>query len=136
LGRAQRDPAHFLVDVTAQSNATRLAPDAKRQRRIAGAPPDLMRLMYTSGNHRSAEGCDADLRNIHWKSWIMCWRSASAAIRELLVAGPLYHVGALDLPGIACCGRAESSAFQRDSIRRSACGDRSDRLMGLGLRRQ
>ncbi|WP_407151341.1 AMP-binding protein [Bradyrhizobium sp. ORS 86] len=93
--------AIVLLDEVAQSSITSLAPD------IAPAPMhvrqscDLMRLMYTSGTTDRPKGVMLTYENIYWKSADQTLVLGLNADTRLLVVGPLYHVGALDLPGIA-----------------------------------
>jgi fatty-acyl-CoA synthase len=65
------------------------------------APSDLMRLMYTSGTTDRPKGVMLSYDNFYWKSADQTIALGLGADTRLLVVGPLYHVGALDLPGIA-----------------------------------
>jgi fatty-acyl-CoA synthase len=103
-----------LVDVTAQANATRLAPDAKPVTAHLRHPSDLMRLMYTSGTTDRPKGVMLTYQNIYWKSADHVLALGLSRDTRLLVAGPLYHVGALDLPGIAVLWQGGMLSIQRD----------------------
>src|SRR6202171_4439995 len=102
LGASAAGPAPIvMVDATAQSNATRLAPDAKPIAAHRRRTSDLMRLMYTSGTTDRPKGVMLTYENIYWKSADQTLVLGLNADTRLLVVGPLYHVGALDFPGIA-----------------------------------
>ena len=60
-----------------------------------------MRLMYTSGTTDRPKGVMLTYENMYWKSADQTLVLGLNADTRLLVVGPLYHVGALDLPGIA-----------------------------------
>jgi fatty-acyl-CoA synthase len=90
-----------LLDEAAQSSVTRLAPDAAPAPMVHRTPGDLMRLMYTSGTTDRPKGVMLTYENIYWKSADQTVALGLNADTRLLVVGPLYHVGALDLPGIA-----------------------------------
>ncbi len=90
-----------LLDEAAQSNATRLAPDIVPAPMHVRQPRDLMRLMYTSGTTDRPKGVMLTYENIYWKSADQTLVLGLSADTRLLIVGPLYHVGALDLPGIA-----------------------------------
>jgi fatty-acyl-CoA synthase len=90
-----------LLDEAAQSSATSLAPDAVPAPMSPRTPSDLMRLMYTSGTTDRPKGVMLSYENIYWKSADQTLVLGLNAETRLLVVGPLYHVGALDLPGIA-----------------------------------
>src|SRR5882757_874531 len=91
----------MLLDEAAQSGATRLTPDVEPAPMHVRKPRDLMRLMYTSGTTDRPKGVMLSYENIYWKSADQTLVLALNAETRLLVVGPLYHVGALDLPGIA-----------------------------------
>src|SRR6185369_14898110 len=90
-----------LLDEAAQATATRLAPDIAPAPMYVCQPRDLMRLMYTSGTTDRPKGVMLTYENLYWKSADQTLVLGLNAKTRLLVVGPLYHVGALDLPGIA-----------------------------------
>src|SRR5215218_2391546 len=90
-----------LLDEAAQSSAVKLAPEAAPAPMTPRAPSDLMRLMYTSGTTDRPKGVMLSYDNMYWKSADQTLVLVLNADTRLLVVGPLYHVGALDLPGIA-----------------------------------
>jgi fatty-acyl-CoA synthase len=91
----------MLLDEAAQASATRLAPEAEQAPMHPRQPGDLMRLMYTSGTTDRPKGVMLTCENMYWKSADQTLTLGLNADTRLLVVGPLYHVGALDLPGIA-----------------------------------
>jgi fatty-acyl-CoA synthase len=93
-------PLTLLTEV-AQSNASLLAPDITPAPMHVRQPRDLMRLMYTSGTTDRPKGVMLTYENMYWKSADQTLVLGLNAETRLLVVGPLYHVGALDLPGIA-----------------------------------
>ena len=90
-----------LLDEAAQSSITRLAADIAPAAMHPRQPRDLMRLMYTSGTTDRPKGVMLTYENIYWKSADQTLVLGLSADTRLLVVGPLYHVGALDLPGIS-----------------------------------
>jgi fatty-acyl-CoA synthase len=100
-GIAAGDAPVVLLDEAAQSNATRLAADIAPAPVHIRQPRDLMRLMYTSGTTDRPKGVMLTYENMYWKSADQTLVLGLNADTRLLVVGPLYHVGALDLPGIA-----------------------------------
>src|ERR1700761_3831894 len=95
------DVSVVLLDEAAQASATRLAPDAAPAPLHPRQPQHLMRLMYTSGTTDRPKGVMLSYENMYWKSADQTLALGLNADTRLLVVGPLYHVGALDLPGIA-----------------------------------
>ncbi|MBM3554535.1 MAG: AMP-binding protein [Alphaproteobacteria bacterium] len=64
------------------------------------APGDLMRLMYTSGTTDRPKGVMISYENFYWKNAEHVVVLGLNEGARLLVTGPLYHVGGLDLPGL------------------------------------
>ena len=123
-----------LVDAAAQANAARLAPDPKPAPAHRRLPSDLMRLMYTSGTTDRPKGVMLTYENIYWKSADHVLVLGLSRDTRLLVAGPLYHVGALDLPGIAVLWQGGMLSIQRDfDAERCLAAIETDRLNGAWL---
>ena len=115
FGASAAGPAPIvLVDEAAQANATRLAPNAIQATAHRRLPADLMRLMYTSGTTDRPKGVMLTYENFYWKSADHVLVLGLNRDTRLLVAGPLYHVGALDLPGIAVLWQGGMLSIQRD----------------------
>src|SRR5207244_7734375 len=85
----------------AQASITDIAGDVAPAPLAQVQPGDLMRLMYTSGTTDRPKGVMLSYENLYWKSADQTIVLGLNADTRLLVVGPLYHVGALDLPGIA-----------------------------------
>jgi len=68
---------------------------------VVRQPGDVFRLMYTSGTTDHPKGVVHTYSNFYWKSMDHVISLGLSAEDRLLVVGPLYHVGAFDLPGIA-----------------------------------
>src|SRR3954452_53181 len=118
-----------LLDEAAQSNATCLAPDARPATAARRLPSELMRLMYTSGTTDRPKGVMLSYENFYWKSADHVLALGLSRDTRLLVAGPLYHVGALDLPGIAVLWQGGMLSIQRDfDAERCLAAIQSDRL--------
>jgi len=100
-GTAVGGASVVLVDEAAQSNASLFGPDVPAAPMHVRQPRDLMRLMYTSGTTDRPKGVMLTYDNMYWKSADQTLVLGLNADTRLLVVGPLYHVGALDLPGIA-----------------------------------
>src|ERR1700754_3359989 len=98
---AAGDAPVVLLDDAAQASITQLAPDAVPAPMHQRKSQDLMRLMYTSGTTDRPKGVMLTYENIYWKSADQTLVLGLNAGTRVLVVGPLYHVGALDLPGIA-----------------------------------
>ncbi len=94
--------AKRVVDTAAQSNTENLARGATPVLAAHASTPDgLYRLMYTSGTTDRPKGVMHTYGNSYWKSFDHIIALNLSREVRLLVVGPLYHVGAYDLPGIA-----------------------------------
>jgi fatty-acyl-CoA synthase len=60
---------------------------------------DLQRLMYTSGTTAHPKGVMITYANLYWKNIAHILMFDLKAGDKTLVAGPMYHVGGMDLPG-------------------------------------
>ena len=90
------------VDADAQSDSGRLAaPGLPTPAPHMRRPEDLFRLMYTSGTTDRPKGVMHSYENFYWKCMDHVIALGMTAADRLLAVGPLYHVGAFDLPGIA-----------------------------------
>lgn len=121
---AAGDAPIVLLDEAAQASATKLGPDAQPASMHPRQPGDLMRLMYTSGTTDRPKGVMLTYENMYWKSADQTLVLGLNADTRLLVVGPLYHVGALDLPGIAVLPRRPALNSPRFRAWASAGGDR------------
>jgi fatty-acyl-CoA synthase len=91
-----------LLDEATQHNSRCLVATVREGPPMAPrAPDDLFRLMYTSGTTDRPKGVMHSYNNFYWKCMEHAVTLALSAEERLLVVGPLYHVGAFDLPGIA-----------------------------------
>jgi fatty-acyl-CoA synthase len=100
-GIAVDDTPVVFLNETAQAGAVSIAPDIAPAPIHPCQPRDLMRLMYTSGTTDRPKGVMLSYENMYWKSADQDAVLGLSADTRLLVVGPLYHVGGLDLPGIA-----------------------------------
>ena len=91
-----------VLDETAQADSSVLAKGcALREQPYASVPSDLFRLMYTSGTTDRPKGVMHTYENYAWKCLDHITALGLTRDERLLVVGPLYHVGAFDLPGLA-----------------------------------
>src|SRR5262249_41292510 len=103
-----------FVDSAARRDSTRLAPRATAAHMHPSQPDDLFRLMYTSGTTDHPKGVIHTYANFYWKCADHVVALGLGAGDRLLIAGPLYHVGAFDLPGMAVLWVGGMIAIERD----------------------
>ena len=103
----------IVLDDAGQQSLTHLAGDTTPAPMHRCVPTDLMRLMYTSGTTDRPKGVMLTYENFYWKSADQSIALGLGADTRLLVVGPLYHVGALDLPGIAVLWHGGFISIQR-----------------------
>ena len=89
------------VDERAQHDSSSLCSDASPAPMRVRKPDDIFRLMYTSGTTDRPKGVIHTYDNFYWKSIDHVLELGLSKETRLLVTGPLYHVGAFDLPGVA-----------------------------------
>lgn len=92
----------IVVDEAAQRDSRRLANGVQPVARPHPCrPDDLYRLMYTSGTTDRPKGVMHTYGNYYWKCLDHIIVLGLTREERVLVVGPLYHVGAFDLPGTA-----------------------------------
>jgi acyl-CoA synthetase (AMP-forming)/AMP-acid ligase II len=125
----------LAVDAAAQSDSTRLAPAEQPPAAMWRArPQDLFRLMYTSGTTDRPKGVMHSYANFYWKCADHVVALGLSANDRLLIAGPLYHVGAFDLPGAAVLWTGGTLSILRDFSPEHALAAIADgRLTGAWL---
>jgi fatty-acyl-CoA synthase len=95
-------PATMLLGERAQRDMRSLfEPDMAEAAMVVRQPQDLFRLMYTSGTTDRPKGVIHSYENFYWKCMEHVIALELNSRDRLLAVGPLYHVGAFDLPGLA-----------------------------------
>src|SRR5690606_1065322 len=112
----------ILVNAAAQHDATRLAAAAPPAPMHVAGPDDLFRLMYTSGTTDRHKGVMHTYGNFYWKNADHVVALVLTARDRLLVTGPLYHVGAFDLPGLAVLWAGGTLCIHREFDAAAALG--------------
>ena len=107
-------PRVVLLDAAAQADSRRLAQADTRPPMQVRQAHDLFRLMYTSGTTAHPKGVVHTYSNFYWKCMDHVMALDLSNNDRLLVTGPLYHVGAFDLPGIAVLWMGGLLCIHRD----------------------
>ena len=104
------------VNAGAQNDSRLLYPQAVSQGPTAhfASPDTLYRLMYTSGTTDHPKGVVHTYGNMAWKCLDHITALGLGRDDKLLVVGPLYHVGAHDLPGVALWIAGGALVLERD----------------------
>ncbi len=105
----------IVLDALAQHDSRHLVPQKlTAPPMVPRKPEDLFRLMYTSGTTDRPKGVMHSYDNFYWKCMDHVTALGLTAADRLLMFGPLYHVGAFDLPGIAVLWLGGQVCIQRD----------------------
>jgi fatty-acyl-CoA synthase len=114
-------PGLILLDEAAQSDSRRVVPEGTP---IPAPAPrqegDLFRLMYTSGTTDRPKGVMHSYGNFYWKCMEHAVALGLGRQERLLVVGPLYHVGAFDLPGLGVLWMGGTLCILREFDARAA----------------
>lgn len=107
--------AVVTVDAAAQLDGRALAgrdgpvPDV-----LPVSAADPMRLMYTSGTTSRPKGVLHSYESFYWKHLGFVGPLGLSAGSRLLVVGPLYHVGGLELPGLSVLALGGAVCLHRE----------------------
>ncbi|WP_026437355.1 AMP-binding protein [Acidovorax sp. JHL-9] len=108
--------ATLLVDAAAQRDSRLLYRQSVQHVPLThtATPDTLYRLMYTSGTTDRPKGVMHTYGNMAWKCMDHITALGMGRDDRLLVVGPLYHVGAHDLPGVALWLLGGALVLERD----------------------
>jgi len=127
-------PSKIIVGTDAQCNSSLLGRGQALARIHVRQPNDLFRLMYTSGTTDRPKGVMHTYDNFYWKCMDHVIALGLSSADRLLVAGPLYHVGAFDLPGMAVLWVGGTLCIHRDFDASRVLGSiATERLTGAWL---
>ena len=128
-------PNVHLVDDATQHDLRRLTGSATAlPDEVPRKPEDLYRLMYTSGTTDRPKGVMHSYQNFYWKCMDHVMSLELTSATRLLVAGPLYHVGAFDLPGVAVLWMGGMMCIERDfDAGRALAAIQAEKITGTWL---
>ena len=122
------------VDSAAQADFAHVAGDAPPVGPVHRQTQDLLRLMYTSGTTDRPKGVMHSYENFYWKSAAHTIDLDLTRDTRLLVALPLYHVGAFDMPGIAVLWRGGMICLHREFNAEAALSAvATERITGMAM---
>jgi fatty-acyl-CoA synthase len=103
-----------MIGTTAQADIRALASGEDRPDMVRRTGSDLYRLIYTSGTTDRPKGVIHRYDNFYWKAMDQSVALQQSAQDKLLVVGPMYHVGGIDLPGIGVLWMGGTLVIHRD----------------------
>lgn len=107
-------PNVIAIDGAAQSDIRALATTESRPDMVRRTGDDLYRLIYTSGTTDHPKGVIHSYDNFYWKAMDQSVALQQTAADRLLVVGPMYHVGGIDLPGMGVLWKGGTLVIHRD----------------------
>ena len=107
-------PRVVPIDAAAQTDIRALAKTDDRPDAVRRTGGDLYRLMYTSGTTDHPKGVIHQYDSFYWKTMDQAVALRQSARDKLLVVGPMYHVGGIDLPGISVLWMGGTLVIHRD----------------------
>jgi acyl-CoA synthetase (AMP-forming)/AMP-acid ligase II len=124
----------ILLDDAAQDDTATLSGDHPPAPMHVRKPGELFRLMYTSGTTDRPKGVMHTYDNFYWKCIDHVIALGLNQDDRLLVTGPLYHVGAFDLPGVAVLWVGGTLCIHRDfDVERVLNSIATEKLTGAWL---
>ena len=102
------------IGSAAQTDIRTLALKKERPDMVRRTGDDLYRLIYTSGTTDRPKGVIHRYDNFYWKAMDQSVALQQSAQDKLLVVGPMYHVGGIDLPGIGVLWMGGTLVIHRD----------------------
>jgi acyl-CoA synthetase (AMP-forming)/AMP-acid ligase II len=124
----------ILLDDAAQDDTATLLGDHPPAPMHVRKPDELFRLMYTSGTTDRPKGVMHTYDNFYWKCIDHVIALGLNQDDRLLVTGPLYHVGAFDLPGVAVLWVGGTLCIHRDfDVERVLNSIATEKLTGAWL---
>lgn len=123
-----------ILDADARADIAGLLGGACIKQSSPRSGGDLMRLMYTSGTTDRPKGVMHSYDNFRAKNLDMVRALQLTAADRLAVVGPLYHVGAADLPGLAVHEMGGALVILRDFDARAVAEMiAAERITGIWL---
>lgn len=111
----QLDQDVVVVDAMAQHDSRCLSSsDWPLPEAVPRRSDQLFRLMYTSGTTARPKGVMHSYENFYWKCMDHVVALNLTLEDKLLTVGPLYHVGAFDLPGVAVLWQGGTLCLHRE----------------------
>jgi len=107
-------PRVVPISKAAQNDIRALAKTEDRPDAVRRSGKDLYRLMYTSGTTDHPKGVIHQYENFYWKTMDQTVALQQSARDKLLVVGPMYHVGGIDLPGLGILWMGGSMVIHRE----------------------